>query len=183
MAGSIGRHWAWIMGLRGLLMLIGGLFAILNPAVALTILVTFGGALILVDGILGLWSLTFGGAKTGNFWFDVVRNALAIILGILILISPLMATILTATFLIYLIAFQAIVVGIMEIYMAFRSGQMRQHWPVLLSGIVYVLFGIAAAFWPLLTAITAVIWIGVLMIIFAIGLFAMAWRLYRNAGA
>jgi uncharacterized membrane protein HdeD (DUF308 family) len=60
---------------------------------------------------------------------------------------------------------------------------MRQHWPVLLSGTVYVLFGIAAAFWPLLTAITAVIWIGVLMIIFAIGLFAMAWRLHRNAGA
>jgi uncharacterized membrane protein HdeD (DUF308 family) len=112
----------------------------------------------------------------------VVRNALAIILGILILISPLMATLLTATFLIYLIAFQAIVIGIMEVVMVFRSGgQVAETWPILLSGLVYVLFGIAAVFWPLLTAVTAVIFVGVLMIVFAIGLFALAFRLYRAA--
>jgi uncharacterized membrane protein HdeD (DUF308 family) len=182
MADNIGKRWAWIMGLRALLMLVAGIFAVLMPGYALTVLVTIGGALILVDGILGLWSLTFGGAKTGNFWFDVVRNALAIILGILILISPLMATLLTATFLIYLIAFQAIVIGIMEVVMVFRSGgQVAETWPILLSGLVYVLFGIAAVFWPLLTAVTAVIFIGVLMIVFAIGLFALAFRLYRAA--
>jgi len=44
--------------------------------------------------VLGLWSLTFGGAKTGNFWFDVVRNVLSILTGALILFSPLLATLL-----------------------------------------------------------------------------------------
>ena len=86
------RRWALITGLRALLMLLAGLYAIIWPAEALLVLVVMGGALFLVDGVLGLWSLTFGGAKTGNFWFDVARNVLGIITGVLILLSPMLAT-------------------------------------------------------------------------------------------
>src|SRR5690606_16989601 len=109
-SSDLRQRWAILTGLRGLLMLIAGIFAVFAPEAALVGLTIAGGALILVDGLLGLWSLTFGGAKTGNYWFDVVRNVLSIALGVLILISPLLATLLTATFLIYLFAFQAIVV-------------------------------------------------------------------------
>lgn len=177
------KRWAWITGLRGLLMLLAGIYAVIFPAQALVVLVLFGGALLLIDGILGLWSLTFGGAKTGNFWFDVVRNVLAIITGVLILISPLMATLLTATFLIYLIAFQAIFVGVMEIWVIVRE---REHyariWPVVLSGVAYIVFGLALLFAPMIGALVMVTIGGLLAIIFAIGLFALAWRMYKSAG-
>lgn len=177
------KRWAWITGLRGLLMLLAGLYAILFPGPALVVAVLFGGALLLVDGILGLWSLTFGGAKTGNFWFDVVHNVLAIITGVLILLSPLLATLLTATFLIYLVAFQSIFVGVMEIWVILRE---REHyariWPVLLSGAAYVLFGIALLFFPVTAAWVFVVMAGVLAIFFAIGLFGLAWRMYKAAG-
>lgn len=177
------KRWAWITGLRGLLMLLAGIYAVIFPGQALVVLVLFGGALLLVDGVLGLWSLTFGGAKTGNFWFDVVRNVLAIITGVLILISPLMATLLTATFLIYLVAFQSIFVGVMEIWVILRE---REHyariWPVLLSGVAYVVFGIALLFFPVTAAWVFVVLGGVLAIFFAIGLFALAWRMYKSAG-
>ncbi|WP_395813829.1 DUF308 domain-containing protein, partial [Devosia sp.] len=86
------RRWAAITGLRGLLMLLAGIYAVIWPAQALTALVIVGGALLLIDGVLGLWSLTFGGARTGNFWFDVARNGLSIVTGALILISPMLAT-------------------------------------------------------------------------------------------
>ncbi len=176
------RLWAWITGLRGLLMLIAGVYTVLAPAQALVVLVLFGGALLLVDGVLGLWSLTFGGAKTGNFWFDVVRNVLSIITGALILLSPFAAALLTTTFLVYLVAFQAIFVGVMEIWVIVRE---REHyariWPVLLSGVLYVLFGVALLFWPMFGALVFVTLAGVLAIIFAIGLFALAWRLYQSA--
>lgn len=177
------KRWAWITGLRGLLMLLAGIYAVIFPAQALVVLVLFGGALLLVDGILGLWSLTFGGAKTGNFWFDVVRNVLAIITGILILISPLIATVLTAAFLVYLVAFQSIFVGVMEIWVILRE---REHyariWPVLLSGVAYVIFGIALLFFPVTAAWVFVVLGGVLAIFFAIGLFALAFRMYKSAG-
>jgi len=178
------KRWAWITGLRGLLMLLGGIYAVLFPGAALTVLVIFGGALLLVDGILGLWSLTFGGAKTGNYWFDVVRNVLAIIVGVLILISPLLATLLTTTFLVYLIAFQSILVGAMEIWVIVRERESYARiWPVLLSGALYILFGIALLFAPMLGALVLVVVAGVLMIVFAIGLFGLAYRMYQSAKA
>jgi uncharacterized membrane protein HdeD (DUF308 family) len=176
------KRWAWITGLRGVLMLLAGIYAVIFPAQALLVLVIFGGALLLIDGLLGLWSLTFGGAKTGNYWFDVIRNVLAIITGVLILISPVFATLLTTTILIYIVAFQAIFVGVMEIWVIVRE---REHyariWPVVLSGVLYVLFGIALLFAPMLGALVMVTFGGILAIVFAIALLTIAWRMYQTA--
>jgi len=177
------KRWGLIMGLRGLLMLLAGLYAVIWPGAALAVLVLAGGAILLVDGVLGLWSLTFGGAKTGNFWFDVVRNILAIITGVLILLSPILATLLTVWFFVYLVAFQAILVGVMEIMVAIRERtHMPRIWPVVLSGALYVLFGLVLLFSPLMSAIFFVIFGGVMMILFSIGLFTLAWRLYSGKG-
>jgi len=112
-----------------------------------------------------------------------VRNILAIITGVLILISPLIATLLTATFLIYLVAFQSIFVGVMEIWVIIREReQYARIWPVLLSGAAYVIFGIALLFFPVTAAWVFVVLGGVLAIFFAIGLFGLAWRMYMSAG-
>ena len=182
-ASDLQRRWGLLMGLRGLLMLLAGLYAVIWPGAALAVLVIAGGAILLVDGVLGLWALTFGGAKTGNFWFDVVRNILAIITGVLILLSPMLATLVTVWFVIYLLAFQAIVVGVMEIVIALRERALYSKiWPVVLSGVLYVLFGVVLLFSPLTSAQFFVIFGGVLMILFSIGLFALAWRLYSGKG-
>jgi len=182
-AMDLQKRWGLIMGLRALLMLLAGLYAVIWPGAALAVLVVLGGAILLIDGLLGLWSLTFGGAKTGNFWFDVVRNVLAILTGALILISPLLATLLTVWFFIYLLAFQAILVGVMEIAIAIRERtHMPRIWPVLLSGGLYVLFGVVLLFSPLMSALFFVVFGGVLMILFSIGLFTLAWRLWSGKG-
>lgn len=176
------RRFALATALRGVLMLLGGLYAVIWPAQALTVLVLAGGILLIIDGVLGLWSLTFGGGKSGNYWFDVVRNVLSLILGVLILISPLLATLLTATFLIYLVAIQAIIVGGMEIYVVIREREnYARIWPVLLSGVLYVLFGIALILMPILSVLVMTIIAGILMIIFAFSLFGWAWRLYQRS--
>lgn len=178
------RRWAYLMGLRGALMVLAGLYAVFFPLPALTLLVTVGAVLLIIDGTLGLWSLTFGGARTGNFWFDVVRNALALLLGVLILLSPLMATLLTATLLIYIFAIQAIVVGAMEIWVVIRErDNYARIWPVLLAGVLYLVFGVALLFAPVIGAIAMVIFGGVLAALFGVGLLAMAWRLYQAGGA
>ena len=182
MAGTdLQKRWGLILGLRGLVMLLAGLYAVIWPGTALLVLVMVGAAVLIVDGLLGIWALTFGGAKTGNFWFDVVRNVLAIIVGVLVLLSPVLSTLLTVWFFVYLVAIQAIVVGVMEITLAIRERKTYAHiWPILLSGILYVLFGIVLAFEPLMGAIFFTIFAGVMMILFSIGLFALAWRIYRG---
>ncbi len=183
-AADLQKRWGLIVGLRALVMLLAGLYAVIFPGPALAVLVIAGGVILLVDGVLGLWALTFGGAKTGNFWFDVVRNVLAIITGALILLSPLLATLVTVWFFVYLVAFQAIVVGVMEIAIAIRERALYARiWPILLSGALYVLFGVVLLFSPLMSAIFFVVFGGVMMILFSIGLFALAFRLYRGTPA
>ena len=49
------RRWAILMGLRGALMVIAGLYAVFFPGEALTVLVIVGGILLIIDGALGLW--------------------------------------------------------------------------------------------------------------------------------
>lgn len=169
-----------LTGLRALLMLVAGIYAVLFPGLALLILTTVAAALFVMDGVLGLWTITFGGGKSGNFWFDVVRNALSILVGALILISPLLGTLITATFLVLLVAFQAIFVGAMEIWVVVKERALYSKiWPVLLSGALYLLFGVLLLVWPIEAAVALVMVSGVLMVIFAVGLFGWAWKLYK----
>ena len=178
------RRFAVATALRGVLMLLAGLYAVVFPDAALTVLVIAGGVLLVVDGALGLWSLTFGGGKSGNYWFDVVGNALSLILGVLILLSPLLATVFTVTFMATLVGLAALVVGIMQIVVVVRERESYARiWPVVLSGISYVLLGLVFLFFPLLSASVAVISGGVLLVFFAIGLLGWAWRLYQRSKA
>jgi len=176
------RRFALATALRGVLMVLGGLYALIWPAEALTVLVLAGGILLLVDGLLGLWSLTFGGGKSGNYWFDVVANALSVILGILILFSPFIAALLTATFMATLVGIAALVVGVMQIVVVVRErDSYARIWPVVLSGISYVIIGLVFLFFPLISSTVMVMIGGLFMIIFAFGLFGWAWRLYQRS--
>ena len=178
---AVRKRWAWATGLRALLMLLFGIYCVIWPADALTTLVIVGAVVLLIAGVLGLWGLTFGGVKTPTYWWDVIRSALAIIVGVLILISPLMGTILTTTFLATLIGLEAIVFGAVEIYFVLREREAYARiWPAVLQGVLFILFGIALIFFPLFSAVVGVIWLGILMIVLAVGLGMFAWRLYRR---
>lgn len=178
------RRFALATALRGVLMLLGGIYAIIWPLEALAVLVLFGGILLIIDGALGLWSLTFGGGKSGNYWFDVVANAVSLILGILILLSPFLATIFTVTFMSTLVGIAAIIVGVMQIVVVVRErDSYARIWPVVLSGLSYVLLGLIFLIFPLLSASIGMILGGILLIFFAIGLFGWAWRLYQASKA
>lgn len=177
---SVSKRLAWATGLRALLMVLFGIYCVLWPASALTTLVMVAAVVLLVAGVLGLWGLTFGGVRTPSYWWDVIRSGLAILVGVLIILSPLMATILTTTFLVTLIGLEAILFGAIEIWFVWRERAMYGSiWPAMLQGILFVLFGLALVFWPVFSAMVGVIWLGIVMILIAIGLGMFAWRLYR----
>jgi uncharacterized membrane protein HdeD (DUF308 family) len=178
------RRYAAATALRGVLLLLVGVYAIFFPSATLAALVLVGGALFLIDGVLGLWSLTFGGAKSGNYWFDVIRNVLSILSGVIILAFPFLSTLIWVWFIVYLVAFQAIVVGVMEIVTVMRERDLYARiWPVILNGALYVLFGIALLFAPMVAAEVLVVIGGILALLFAFGLFALAWRMYQSSQA
>ena len=174
------RDFAWAIALRGLLIFVTGLIALLFPDTALTVLVGVGGTLLLVDGVLGLWARVSGGIATGNVWYDYIRNILAIVSGALIIISPSMATTLTVTVLVYLVAIQAIVVGVMEVLATVRDWKRIPNAGLLfVISLVYVVFGVVLIASPMLAANLAVATGGFLGLVFSFALFASAWRVYR----
>lgn len=174
------RRFALATALRGLLMLLAGLYAIFFPVEALGVLVLFGGALLIIDGALGLWSLTFGGGKSGNYWFDVAANALALILGVLFFIQPLLSTFLTLSYFGILVGLIAIAVGVMQIVVIVRErASYVRIWPVVLSGISYILIGLIFVLFPVVSWAFWTILGGIALVVFSIGLFGWAWRLYQ----
>lgn len=176
------KNYAWATGLRALLMLLAGLYALIFPGPALAALVVAGGILLIIDSVVGLWSLTFGGGKSGNYWFDVASNVVSLILGVLILLSPLMAALLTATFIVYLAALATIIVGGIQIWIILRERESYARiWPVLLNGVFYVVLGIVLVLFPLISAEVLVMLGGILLIIYAFGLFGWARKLWHRA--
>jgi uncharacterized membrane protein HdeD (DUF308 family) len=176
---ATGRMSSSLTALRGVIVLIAGLYALFAPAATLIGLVWLGGAIFLVDGLLGLWSLTFGHAKTGNFWFDIARNVLAVIAGALLL-GSWFAGLAFIIFFATLAGIQALIVGVMEVVFVFRQRQVfAQVWPVALAGLLYILLGLMLLIEPLWGAAGIVQFGGALAVIFAIGLFGLAWRLHK----
>ena len=181
-SATIRKRLAWVTGLRGLLTLLFGIFCIVAPGVALTALVVMGAVVLFIAGAIGLWSLTFGGVRSPNYWWDVVRAGLALLLGALILVSPLLSTLLTVTFLSILIGLEFIILGAMELWLVWRErASYASIWPAMLQGGLFVLFGLVLVIFPMASAVVGVVWVGIVAVLIAIGLLAMAWRLYRAA--
>lgn len=176
------RRFAAATALRGAIMLFAGLYAVLFPDAALTVLVLFGGALLLIDGVLGLWSLTFGGGKSGNYWFDIAANAASVVLGIVFFLWPLLATIFTLSVFGTVVGIAAILVGGMQVWVVVKErASYARIWPVVLSGLAYIALGLLFLVFPILSATVGMLIGGIMLIVFSFGLFGWAWRLYQSS--
>src|SRR5215510_11250914 len=88
---------------------------------------------------------------TRNWWALVLRGILAVLFGVLIIVWPSLAL---AT-LILMFAAYALVDGIFAVAGALSHREQYQHWWwTLLEGLLSILVGIFAFFYPGLTAIT-----------------------------
>jgi uncharacterized membrane protein HdeD (DUF308 family) len=91
----------------------------------------------------------------GNWWTFVLRGIVAVLFGLMTLFMPRMA-LLT---LIFLFGFYAIADGVFNIAAAFsgRGPRGEPWWALLISGILGLIAGLIAFFWPGLTAMALLI--------------------------
>jgi len=165
-AGDAVREFAgavwWMVLLRGVLIALFGIIALVSPGIALLTLVFLFGFYAILDGVVAV-VMGVRARKTAAHWvWPVVQGVLSVIAGIVALAWPGV----TALALLFVVAFWAIVMGVAEIAEAFtarRAGAHAWGW-TLVAGIVNVLFGLALLVWPA-TGILALIWL--------VGLFAL----------
>jgi uncharacterized membrane protein HdeD (DUF308 family) len=88
-----------------------------------------------------------------NWWLYAVRGAAAVIFGVVALIWPGQALLA----LVLLFGAYALVDGIFSVFAGFASRQyFERWWAVLLEGIVGIVIGLIAFFWPNITALALV---------------------------
>jgi uncharacterized membrane protein HdeD (DUF308 family) len=178
MLETLTRNW-WVLAVRGGAAVLFGLLALIWPGITVLALVLLFGAYALVDGVLALYAaLTNRPAAQGR------RGWLALegVAGVLAAIGAVVWPGITALVLLYLIAAWAVVTGVAEIVAAIRlRREIQGEWLMALSGVLSIVFGLLAFFFPAAGAL-AVIWlIAAYAIVFGVVLLVLGFRLRRHA--
>jgi len=181
MARSSTRWAVTLSLLRGALLLIGGLVAMAMPDYALRLVVIVGGAILLVDGLLGaLAGQNYGIEAHWPFWLSLMRGGLAALAGILLLASPLIAPVLSPDVLSWCIGLGAIAVGLTEavILIRFRK-DFPPVWTSVAGAILYVALGALLIALPLAGALLMMQIGGGLVAIFGVVEIIRSWSAAR----
>jgi len=137
------HNWGWFM-LRGVLALLLGVAAVLFPLSALFAFTMIFAAYALIDGVAAL-AAGIRGARAHERWGALVFQGVAgILVGIVFLIMPIVATVTYAYLSIALLAFWSIITGVLEIAAAVRlRREIEGEWLLGLSGAISLLLGVA----------------------------------------
>jgi uncharacterized membrane protein HdeD (DUF308 family) len=173
MAIVLARHW-WSLAIRGLLAVIFGVIAFLEPGAAIAGLTFAFGAYALIVGVLAT-SFAIQAGRAGERWGAVLfEGVVGIIAGLLTFMMPAM----TALVLVTLIAVWSIFTGVAEIVAAVRLRKtIRREWLLALAGVASVAFGVLLLIAPMAGAIVLTWWIGAYAFVFGILQIMLAFKL------
>jgi uncharacterized membrane protein HdeD (DUF308 family) len=171
MLDVLARNW-WALVIRGIVAILFGLLAVIWPGLTLTVLIALFGAYAIVDGVFAIVAAAMGGGM-GNRWGLLLEGIVSIIAGIVAFVWPD----LTALALLYIIAFWAIVTGVLEILFAVRlRREITNEWALGIAGALSILFGLIAIVFPRAGALSVIWIIGIYAILFGIVLVALGLR-------
>lgn len=147
---SISSNW-WAFIIKGFLALIFSVLAFIMPVTAILALAIVFGAFALADGIFGIIA-SVRKIRRGNRWGWLIFSAIiSILAGIAVIVSPLIATVVIASFLWASISFWSIFVGISEIITALRlRKEIKGELWMIFSGLFSVILG-AIILWMFIT--------------------------------
>ena len=147
---TLSRNW-WLFGLRGVLALMIAGLAFLMPAESLLALTLVFGAFSFADGLFGLVAAIRNIRKGERWGWLMFSGLLGIATGVVVVVSPFVATLVLATFLWASIAFWSVFSGVLEIAAAIRlRKEIKGEVWLILSGLISVVLGIIVT-WMLLT--------------------------------
>ena len=174
-ASAVRAIW-WLTLIRGILLILLGIYALLNPGMTLAVLAKVVGVFLMFDGLLAVWAGISGQTPT-RLW-TALRGALLILAGLFVLGHPLILAAVSATMLVYLLAAAFVISGATEIFAAIRDRKEieGEGWLVL-GGALAIIFGLILVSAPLAAAMSIVRVFGVFAVIAGIALIAAAFRL------
>lgn len=137
------HNWGWFM-LRGVLAILLGVGAIAFPLSAVFAFTMLFAAYCFIDGIASLVAGMRGAREPGHRWGALVFSGIiGVLIGILFLLMPLIATVTYAFLVLLMLAAWSILTGAFEIAAAVRlRREIAGEWLLGISGAISVLLGI-----------------------------------------
>jgi uncharacterized membrane protein HdeD (DUF308 family) len=161
----------WLLVLRGVCALLFGILAFVWPGITLVSLVLLFGAYALINGLFTASMGLRAASGTPGKGTLIFLGLLGIAAGVLTFFYPGI----TALTLLVLIAWWAILTGIVEIAVAIKlRKEMTNEWFLILSGTLSVVFGILLIARPGAGALSVVWIIGAYAVVFGIFLLMLA---------
>jgi uncharacterized membrane protein HdeD (DUF308 family) len=173
MSQALAQGW-WAVGLRGLFGIAFGLICLLVPAAAILSLVLLFAAYMLVDGVFAIASAVQR-LRHGDHWGLLILEGLVdIAAGVIAFTMPGLTTLIF----VFLIAFWAILSGVLMLVSAFTLKLDHGRWWLALAGICSIIFGIVLLIAPLVGAVVLTWWLGAYALVFGVLLLVLAFKLH-----
>lgn len=174
----LARNW-WALAVRGVLAIVFGVLAFVNPGITLAALILLFGAYSLVDGVFSIVAGLRAAQRHERWWPLALEGFVSIVVGILVFRIPAAA----AFALLLLVSAWSIVTGVFRIAAAVRlRKEIEGEWLLILNGLLSVAFGIVLMLFPAVGLVTLVWLVGMYAILFGVLLVALAFRV-RGHGA
>ena len=179
MIGVLEKNW-WALALRGVIAILFGGIALLDSGIALYALVIVFGAYALVDGVFNVIAAVRA-AESHHRWGWLLFSGIA---GILAGLITFRWPNITALVLLYVIAYWAIVTGILELVAGFRlRGHAANEWALLLGGAASIVFGVILFIHPGAGALAVLGLIAIYAFIFGALMIVLGLRLRHRAAS
>lgn len=182
MKKAMSDNW-WLVLINGIALIVIGLLLLAQPAKTVVVMIQILGIYWIVAGIFNLVAALTGASGGSRIW-GIVLAIIYIIAGIVIIGSPIWASVFSTTFLVYMLAFSALINGLVMVFAgretATSLGRERSLGSFLL-GAFNVIIGVIillAGFNNPIVAISSLVWAaGILAVIFGIIATVQSFRL------
>jgi len=175
-ASSLARNW-WAIALRGVLGILFGAIALLQPGTTMLSLALVFAAYAFFDGVLAITASVRAVRQEEHWGYLMFEGIVDIVTAAIALLWPGI----TVLAFVFLVAGWALATGVLMIAAAFRLDSVDGRWWLVLGGIVSVLYGGLLAAAPLSGALVLTWWLGVYALVFGVALLVAAFKL-RSAG-
>ena len=170
----------WLVLLRALTVGLLGILLITRPAATVTVMVIFLGGYWFVDGVFTIIESVRGRKHLQHWGWGLFVGILGVLAGIVVFSRPLATALLTTTFLVYFLAFAAMISGISSIVTGIRlRKKISNEWSMILGGLLYTIFGILLLSRPLASALVFVWTFGIFAIAGALILVILALKMRK----
>jgi uncharacterized membrane protein HdeD (DUF308 family) len=171
----LARNW-WAIGIRGILGILFGLIALFLPGVTMLSLVLVFAAYAFVDGVFGIASAVRAARENERWGYLLLEGVVSIAAAAVAVFWPGI----TVVAFVFLLAFWAIVTGILELIAAFRLEFIDGRGWLIFGGIVSVVFGALLIAAPMMGAVVLTWWLGAYALIFGVCLVVLAFKLHAR---